>query len=145
MPRHSDRRSRDHTAPVSENDQLAVPVVEEQLSLGKRKRETGRVKVTKSVSERTETVRVPVTSERVEVKHVPVGRPVEEVPEVRQEADVTIIPVTEEVVVVTKQLVLKEEIHLVHREDQHDAIEDVTLKSETVEVTRQESEEPKTE
>lgn len=130
---------------VTDEEDITIPVIEEQLSVSKRQKESGRVRVTKSVRQHTETVKIPVTSEHVDVKHVPIDKPVESAPNVRQEGEVTIIPVTEEVVVVTKQLVLKEEIHLVRTEETHDVSQDVTLSSEHVEVTRQDDDESKTE
>ncbi len=49
---------------------------------------------------------------RVEVSRVGVGRDVDAVPEVRVEGDVTVFPVMEERLVVHRQLVLKEEVHV---------------------------------
>jgi stress response protein YsnF len=43
------------------------------------------------------------------------GRIVETAPEIRTEGDVTILPVVEEVLVVEKRLVLKEELHIRRR------------------------------
>jgi stress response protein YsnF len=51
-------------------------------------------------------------SERVTVSRVPINRYVEAPPQVRTEGDVTIIPVLEEVLIVEKKLLLREEIHL---------------------------------
>ena len=45
------------------------------------------------------------------IDRVPVGRFVDAAPPVRHEADVTILPVTEEIVVTERRLILKEEIH----------------------------------
>jgi stress response protein YsnF len=57
-------------------------------------------------------VDVPVYSEEAGVERVPVNRLVETEPQTRQEGDVTIIPIIEEVLVVEKRLLLKEEIHI---------------------------------
>ena len=46
------------------------------------------------------------------VERVPVDRPVEAMPVVREEDGVLIVPVVEERLVVTKQLVLKEELQI---------------------------------
>lgn len=89
-----------------------LPIVEETLSIGKRVVPTGRVRVS-TVTEKIDAVldAVLATSE-VEVTRVPVGREIDTVPEVRTEGDVTIVPVVEEVPVVTTRLVLREEIHI---------------------------------
>jgi stress response protein YsnF len=76
------------------------------------------VRTTTEISE--EVARATLEGETVEVTRVPVNREIDVAPSIRTEGDVTIIPVVEEVVVVEKRLVLKEEIHLrrtVTRED----------------------------
>jgi hypothetical protein len=57
-------------------------------------------------------------TEEADVRRVPVNRIVTEVPQTRQEGEVTIVPVLEEVLVVEKRLLLKEEIHIVRRRAQ---------------------------
>lgn len=89
-----------------------LPVVEERALVGVRRVDAGRVRVRVV----TETVDEPVTAalagERVEVTRVPVGREVDALPAMRVEGDVTILPVVEEVLVVERRLVLREEVHL---------------------------------
>ena len=89
-----------------------IPLVEEELTIEKRQVTTGRVRIQTRVEEVEETARVALDEEEVEVERVPVGRPVESAPPIRTEGDTTIIPVLEEVVVVEKRLVLKEELHV---------------------------------
>ena len=72
----------------------------------------------------------------VEVERVPVDRIVDAAPAVRQDGDVTIIPVMEEVLVVEKRLVLKEELHVRRRRTQESVEVPVTLRRERVEVER---------
>ncbi|HZU25874.1 MAG TPA: DUF2382 domain-containing protein [Bryobacteraceae bacterium] len=54
----------------------------------------------------------PLFTEKVHVENVPVNRLVDGPVQVRQEGDVTIIPVVEEVITVQKRLLLKEEIRI---------------------------------
>ena len=89
-----------------------IPLVEEVLHLSKRTVETGRVRVSLTTETVEETLRETLRSQRTEIRRVPVGREVSEVPATRQEGDVTIVPVVEEVLVVVRRLVLKEEIRL---------------------------------
>src|SRR5581483_12103193 len=51
-------------------------------------------------------------TEEVQVEHIPVNRIVETRPGVRQEGDVTIVPVIEEVITVQKRLLLREEVRV---------------------------------
>ncbi|MDB5613580.1 MAG: hypothetical protein JWQ22_1233 [Devosia sp.] len=94
------------------NEDDVLKIVTETATLEKRDVLTGRVRV----STRTETVDELVSSalERrdVSVTRLAIDREVDVVPAVRTEGDVTIIPVVEEILVVEKRLVLREEIHL---------------------------------
>lgn len=54
----------------------------------------------------------PLFTDEVSVERVPVNRIVDAVPETRQEGDVTIIPVIEEVITVEKRLLLREEVRI---------------------------------
>lgn len=54
-------------------------------------------------------------AEEADVRRVPVNRIVSEAPQTRQEGEVTIVPIVEEVLVVEKRLLLKEEIHIVRK------------------------------
>jgi uncharacterized protein (TIGR02271 family) len=114
----------------------AVPRLEERLSVDKRPVVTGRVRVRKTVSKRRQTLDIPLKREEAVVRRVPVNRVVPGPVAVRQEGSVTIVPVLEEVPVVTTQLVLKEELHIEMRTSRVGARRDVMLKSENVEVTR---------
>jgi uncharacterized protein (TIGR02271 family) len=59
-----------------------------------------------------------------------------DLPEAREEGDTLVIPVVEEELVVTKRLVLKEEIHLVKRRTTERSNQQVTLHSEHAEIAR---------
>ena len=50
--------------------------------------------------------------ETIEIERVAIGRPVDAAPPVREEGDVTIISIVEEVLVVERRLILKEELRL---------------------------------
>jgi len=112
-------------------DEMVVPVVEEQAHLEKTVRETGRVRVNKSVGQHPALVEDVLIDETVHVERVPVGRFVDEATPIRYEGDTIIVPVLEEVPVVVKRLRLKEELRI-RRERAH------TPYREQVEVRREE-------
>jgi len=89
-----------------------LSVVEEKISLTKQAVLTGRVRI----ATQTETVehRLPaeLSSEEIDVVRVQVDRRVDVAPQVTTEGDLTIIPVVEERLVVTRELYLREEIHV---------------------------------
>lgn len=119
--------------------QMSFPVMEEELQVGKRVIDTGRgVRVRKTVAEREQTLDEPLRRDELVVERVPIGRMVaqEEVPQMRYEGDTLVVPVLEEVLVVQKQLLLKEEVRVTrHRREQRQA-QSVRLRSEQVTVER---------
>jgi stress response protein YsnF len=92
--------------------------------------------VRKRVQEVTGQVTEPLISEFVETQRVPVGRVLQEPVGIRQEGEVTIVPVVEERLVLRKELVLVEEIRLTRRREEHNATEQVTLRRESVVIER---------
>jgi uncharacterized protein (TIGR02271 family) len=115
---------------------VVLPVVEETVRIGKRVRETGRTAVHVTPRERTERVDVPLAREEVHVARVRVDRFVDAPPPVRQEGDVTIVSVVEEVVVVQKRLRVKEELHITKRRGTRRHRETVTLREEEARILK---------
>ncbi len=116
---------------------LVIPVVEERLEVSRERVETGLVRITKSVEAREVVVDDPLKRESVRVEHVPINQVVTgAVPQVREEGDVTVIPILEERVVTRTELVLVEEVRI-HRDhsEYHDP-QRVTLRKEVVAVER---------
>jgi uncharacterized protein (TIGR02271 family) len=99
-----------------------IPLVEEKLSIEKRTAETGRVRVRTRVGEKLERVSGDLEHDDVSVERVAINREVTEAPQTREENGVLIIPVLEEIIVVEKRLLLKEEIH-VRRERKRERVE----------------------
>lgn len=121
---------------VADSHEQVIPVIEESLEIGRRVVETGAVRVRKVVQDVRGPLREPLTSEHVDIERVPIGRVLQEPAVVRQEGDVTIVPVVEERLVLRKELVLVEEIHLTRRREVHESSEEVTLRRESAVVER---------
>lgn len=116
---------------VGIDETVLVPLVEETARIEKRVVETGRIRV----STRTETVeqvlRETLRGQTVGVTRVPINHTLAEwevAPQVREEGGVTIIPVIEEVLVVERRLVLKEEVHIIRTPSNEDVEVPVTLR-----------------
>lgn len=124
------------TQAIASHEERVIPVVEERAHVTTRPVETGRVRLTKHVHEREEQVEVPLLRETVEVERVPVERYVDEPPQVRQEGDHWVVPVVEEVLVVEKRLLLKEEIHVRRQQTRETTQKSVRLRREHVEIER---------
>jgi len=122
--------------PADENREIVIPIVEEEIVTGARPVKTGSVRVDKRVEKHVRKIDMPLLHEEVEVKRVPVNLVVTVAPQVRTEGDTTIVPIVEEELVVTKRLLLKEEIHLTRRRTRNRYVRDVELQRETAEVRR---------
>jgi stress response protein YsnF len=116
---------------------VAIPVVEEELQIGRREVETGRVRVRTVTEERTETASDRLLHSDVEVERVAVNRAIDELPTIREEGDVMIVPVIEERLV--KRLFLVEEVHIRRRVTAEQFEHPVKLRSQRVVVDRQQS------
>jgi stress response protein YsnF len=100
-----------------------IPLVEESACIGKRQVVTGHLRVRTITDTVEELAHTSVQRDNVEVTRVPIDRVVETAPGIRTDGNVTIVPVLEEVLVVEKRLVLKEELYIRRR-----------VETETVEV-----------
>ncbi len=121
---------------LREGTEVVMPIIEERLTVGKRVRETGRVRLQKLVETRQETVDEPLLREEVEVERVPVGEFVDGPVAVRHEGDVLIVPVLEEVLVVETRLRLREELRVTRRRTEVHEPQEITLRSERIEIER---------
>src|SRR5215469_3281613 len=117
-------------------EQVVIPLHAEEVSVGKRQVATGRVKVSTLTRAREELVEELLQNERVEVDRVPVGKVITQMPEVRTEDDTMIIPVVEEVVVLQRQLVLKEEVRVRRIRETQNYREYVVLRRQEAVITR---------
>src|SRR3954469_17174351 len=122
---------------LNRDDQLSVPVTEEQVEVHREVVDTGRtLRLRKQVEEVPAQVREPVTREVVDVQRVPVGRVIDASPAVRHEGDVMVVPVVQERLVTRKELVLVEKIRITRRLEVAQAEAKVVLRRERVVVER---------
>ncbi|MCB0078569.1 MAG: YsnF/AvaK domain-containing protein [Anaerolineales bacterium] len=114
------------------DDAITIPVIEEALRVGKRTVETGAVRFIKRVREEEETVALPLKSESLSVTRVPIDRVVDQTQPIREEGSTLIIPIYEERLVVQKQLVLVEELHIDREVLEREVNETYTIRREEV-------------
>lgn len=115
-----------------------IPLIEERLAIGKKEVESGRIRIRVDVQEREERAVQDLARDDVEIERVPRNERLAELPHVRLEGDVTVIPVVEEVMVVEKALMLVEEIRVRRRPGSERKEIAVMLRSEQAVVERQE-------
>jgi stress response protein YsnF len=98
---------------IREGEPVILPLVEEQVAVGRRKVRTATIRVRKIVRERVAAVDEAVVHEDVVVERIPVDRVVPGAIPPRHEGDTLILSVIEEVLV--KQLRLVEEVRITKR------------------------------
>lgn len=100
-------------------DTEVIPLVEDEVRVSTRDVVTGRVRVRTVTDTVEETVGQELQGVRAEVERVPVDLlldPGAPSPQPRVEGDVTVVPIVEEVLVVEKRLLLKEEVRITLRD-----------------------------
>jgi stress response protein YsnF len=120
-------------------DATTLPVNREVAEVSTREVVTGRVRVDTTTDVIEKVVQQELQVTQAEVIRVPVNRTLdagETPPEPRIEGDVTIIPIFEEIVLVQKRLVLKEELHITQSVNVEKVEVPVTLRKQRVTVNR---------
>jgi uncharacterized protein (TIGR02271 family) len=125
--------------PEDQIENISVPVIEEELEVGKRRVEGDRVSVRTIPRERTEVVEQPLESMEVEVERIAIDREIDTAPEIRNDGDTMIIPIVEERLVVEKRLFLREEVHVHRRRVVTQFRQNVTLRSQEAVVERRDA------
>lgn len=117
-----------------EPDEIAVPLIEEELVATKKRVKGGEIVVRKTVETLPQSVPIDLTYDEVSVERVPVNRVFDpkKLPKQRQEGDTLIIPVIEEQAVVVKQYLVREEIRITRRQATRHEELDGTVRREHV-------------
>lgn len=116
---------------------LVIPLIAEQLHIDKVWQETGRVQVSKTVTEEAVDYNMPVNQEEVIMERKSINQYVDTAPAAsRYEGDTLVIPVLKEVLVVEKKLLLVEELHITKRKSVQMVSGTEILRKEAVEINR---------
>ena len=132
----SDVTTLDEPSAVLADDENLLRLLAERVVVEKRLVRGDTVRVSTVTNIREQEVAEPLNREHVEIERVTIDRVIQDVPPIRQEGDVIILPIIEEVLVLERRLVLKEEVRVrrvqvteVHRET-------VSLRQQSALVTR---------
>lgn len=116
---------------------LLIPVIAETATVTRNVVETGRVRLTKTVTGHPQTLPLALRHDEVHTERVPVNQFLPDeapAPDSRHEGDTLIIPVLREVLV--KRLLLVEELHVTRRQLTTTEPQTVVLRQEQVQVER---------
>jgi stress response protein YsnF len=137
----SDADTKQHAEAASKpaGESQRLPLMAEEPTVAKERREARRVRVSTHAGQREALVDEALAHERIEIETVPVGRPVDRVPPVRHEGDTTTVPVVGEALRVERRLVLKQEVRIRRVRTTERRREKVALRHPEAVVTRQEA------
>jgi stress response protein YsnF len=135
-------KSRMPSTTAPDADELFVRLQAEDVAISRRTVAGDTVRVQTMTHVRDHHVDEDLSHVRVEVERVPIGQHVSSVPPIRQEGDTTILSVVEEIIVIERRLMLKEEVHIrrVHVAERHQ--ETVAVREQSVEICRVEAASP---
>jgi len=119
-----------------EAGEAVLPLLAEEVTVSKQTVETGRVQVSRITHEREQLVDELLAHDLAEIDRIPINRTIDTMPSVREEGDAVVIPIVEEVLVIERRLLLKEEVRVrrVRSTERHQ--ESVTLRYHEAVVTR---------
>ncbi len=125
----------DNSLEIQSSKPVFIQVIEEQLHIDKKVIETGKVLVSKKIIENNFDADMPLSKQEIIIERKPVELYIDgDMPGVRFEGDVTIIPVVKEVMV--KRLLLVEEIYIIKRQTEVKVPIHEVLRKEEVTITR---------
>ena len=124
---------------VELSETTLIPLIEERLIVEKRTVETGKVRLHKTIQEYSEALDEPLDIHTYDIERILLNQPIDTLPSTRQEGDTTIYPLVEEQLILTKQLILKEEVRVTRRQSQRHDTQVVTLRREHLTVVREAS------
>ncbi len=123
---------------MSDGDGNAViPIVEERVVISKQSVPTAKIRLRTEVEQYEQTISESLAVRTFDVERIVLNTVVDSVPTVRQEGETTIYPLVEERLVLTKELVLKEEIRVTRRDTARLDTRTVHLQRETMTVERE--------
>jgi len=128
--RTDDDRTPDNTG------ETVIPLLAEEVTVSKQVVETGRIQLSRVTHEREQLIDELLAHETVEIDRTPIGRQVDTMPSVREEGDTVVIPIVEEVLVIERRILLKEEVRVRRVRSMERHQESVTIRHHEAVVTR---------
>jgi len=121
------------------NSTVTIPLVNEEIAVDKKQVDTGVVRVRKTIHEHEETINQPLHQTTASVERVTINRIIDHPVETHYDGDVLIVPILEEILVVQKRWMLKEELRISKRMTKTRHIQQVALRSEEAIIEREEN------
>jgi uncharacterized protein (TIGR02271 family) len=116
--------------------EIVVPLHAEEISVSKRVIPKSRVQVSTVTELKDAIVDELLVRGEVVIERIAIDKRIDAIPPVREEGTTIILPIVEEVLVVERQLILKEEVHIRRVSETERHQERVTLRRQEAVVTR---------
>lgn len=118
-----------------------LPLAKEQAEIIKHRHVDAKIQVSRTTHTRQEALASELMQEEVHITHIPFNKRLadDEIPQMRQEGDLLIIPVIEEEVEIVRRKVLKEEIHILKNTTSEKYTQNVTLRHQEVTIIKDEN------
>ncbi len=121
---------------AEQNGEMKIPLFEETMSVSKHVVPTSRVQVSRVTHSHEQLIDELLNREEIEIQRTPIDQVIDTMPPIRQDEDVMVIPVVEEVVRVERHLVLKEEVRIRRIRTTERFQDRVTLRKQEAVITR---------
>lgn len=128
--------------PGSEGSDQVISLAEETVEVSKQRVIDGHVRVTRQVSEHQQKIALMLRHQTAEIDRIPKSERLAEMPAIREENGVLIIPIVEEEVEIVRHLVLKEEWHIRRVVSEEATEQVVSLRRQHAHLTRTPYSEP---
>lgn len=128
--------------PGSEGSDQVISLAEETVEVSKQRVIDGHVRVTRQVTEHQQKIALLLRHQTAEIERIPKSERLAEMPEIREENGVLIIPVVEEEIEIVRHLVLKEEWHIRKVVSEEATEQVVSLRKQHAHLTRTPYSEP---
>ncbi len=113
-----------------------IPVMQEELEIGKESVVTATVSVETSTAEQIHRISEELLKESVHVERRPMNQEVAGPLPTREEGTTTIIPLVEEVLVIQRRYVLREEVRITRLQEAVPVEKEITLRTQSAEVKK---------
>ncbi|MEN4833832.1 YsnF/AvaK domain-containing protein [Pantoea vagans] len=122
--------------PGSEGSEQVLSLAEETVEVSKQRVIDGHVRVTRQVTEHQQKIALMLRQQTADIQRIPKSERLTEMPAIREENGVLIIPIVEEEVEIVRHLVLKEEWHIRKVVSEVETEQIVSLRRQQAHLTR---------
>ncbi|MGV2880939.1 DUF2382 domain-containing protein [Pantoea vagans] len=122
--------------PGSEGSEQVLSLAEETVEISKQRVIDGHVRVTRQVTEHQQQIALMLRQQTADIQRIPKSERLTEMPAIREENGVLIIPIVEEEVEIVRHLVLKEEWHIRKVVSEVETEQIVSLRRQQAHLTR---------